>query len=193
MWRSEKEGAFHSTNKSFCRTSEGRFRQRWFRKSANQLFWDEDQSDLPPSLVGFVQIFPDKAAASLKCSVPVAYPMHVALLNFSQEYKKRLFKCWHSLVAFFFVGTEKSEGAREVDIWCLKISIWIFHVLDLGCCRINTDQLWSRGERLEDTYFEPAYVHGCTCSGMNMYGGISCSVKEQYETERFPYSCVLLF
>lgn len=55
-------------------------------------------------------------ATGLKGFVFFAYPVHVALLHFSKEYKKSLIQSRHCLVVLLLLETERSGGMREVDI-----------------------------------------------------------------------------
>lgn len=75
-------------------------------------------------MVRFVQVFSDKTATSLISSALVAYPAHVVLLNFSEEYKKKLIQSKQSLLEFLPVETDKSEGVREADIRWPRKSVY---------------------------------------------------------------------
>lgn len=72
-------------------------------------------TSLPASFVRFVQIFSEQTVTSLKSSALVAFPVHLVLLSFGKEYKKRLIQSGHSVVAFLPSKAVRREGRREAD------------------------------------------------------------------------------
>lgn len=61
-------------------------------------------------------LFSDETATNMKSHALAGYRVHVALLNFRNEYNKRLIKIGNCLVAFHQVETENIEGLWKVDI-----------------------------------------------------------------------------
>lgn len=105
----EKERVLHSTDTKFLRLMEGKVRQRVLQKSIHPMCWDEDFPYLLKSILGFVQVFSEEAATSLKGFKIVIYPVYVVLPFFGKEYKMRPVQGEYSLVAYVPVETGKSE------------------------------------------------------------------------------------
>lgn len=100
-----------------------------FRTFIDRVFWNEDSPDLPASIVGFIQTFSYKAVTSSKISALHACSVHVMLLNFRKEYKRRLVQNEHSLVTFVPDETENSESMTKADIGGLRKSLYCYSML----------------------------------------------------------------
>lgn len=72
------------------RTLEGRVCQRVLKISTDRALRKKTCLTCQDHSLSFSQIVPDKKGTSLKSFAFVSYPLQVALLNFSQVYKKRL-------------------------------------------------------------------------------------------------------
>lgn len=59
-----------------------------------------DDSEIPKSLLGLIQIYSDNRAASLKCSASVEYPFHVVRLNLNAKQGMNLVDYRHSFLEF---------------------------------------------------------------------------------------------
>lgn len=104
-----------SNGSELFRALEGRARRRVLQTSAARVFWNEDLPVLAMSLVGFLETFSDETATSLKVPAQVGYLVHMVVLNFSKEYKKRIIKDGQFLVTLRPFATNKSELMREAD------------------------------------------------------------------------------
>lgn len=85
------------------------------------LLWNENctvHTKDGTSFVGFIQIYTDKTAMTLKTNSLVAYPIHVTLLNFAGKFSGYVIDHGHTLVGFLPVGYQKmdSDCNEESDI-----------------------------------------------------------------------------
>lgn len=60
------------------------------------VFWAEHSEERPNPFVGYVQVFTNKIATTLKTTVLVAYPVHVVLLFFSVAFQRWIIENWHA-------------------------------------------------------------------------------------------------
>lgn len=75
------------------------WRKSLVQRSKNEdIFWTED--GMLRSFIGFIQLFSDKTAASLKANAFVAYPFHAVFLNVSAQYRRFLIGHGYTIVAF---------------------------------------------------------------------------------------------
>lgn len=99
----------------------------------DRVFCNYDTLDLTKSFVGSMHIFSDNATTSSKSLTIFLYPVHAVLLNFCEEYKKKLIQSTDSCVAFLPVENGKSKGVREADIYGPRESVngyFTFQILD---------------------------------------------------------------
>lgn len=99
------------------------------------------------SFIEIVQAFPDETKTSLKISALVAYTLHVLLLNFSKDYKKRLSLSEQSLVAFFRLKQKRRYLQRSKYWGVLGVSLWLFYFPGIGCWRIERVHVYNEEER----------------------------------------------
>lgn len=83
--------------------------------------WAEHENDEKACFSGMLQGYTDKTANTLKANATVAYPMHVALLNFTKEYFYYLVNHEHTSTVLLPLPTavqvdyEKSVDEENVD------------------------------------------------------------------------------
>ena len=70
------------------------------RSSDPNTFWVDTCTEGGASFVGFLQIYSDKTAMTLKSNAMVAYPVHVVFLNTTTSYRRWLIDNGHTIVAF---------------------------------------------------------------------------------------------
>lgn len=56
----------------------------------SDVLWNHDDSDLPRSFLGLIQIYSGQTATSLKCNELVACLVHVMWLNFTAKRRRCL-------------------------------------------------------------------------------------------------------
>lgn len=114
--KEEKERVLHPTDTNFVKMLEDRVDQVVLGTSINQVLWNEDPPDTPRTFAGFVRIFSENTATSLKGSALVSYQEHLVLFNIRKECSKRLLQRGYGLVSFLRVESEKIEGTRGAGI-----------------------------------------------------------------------------
>lgn len=80
----------YAIDMSFAGVFQDSARQRVVRTSADRLFFNRDTTDLTNSFAGFVQIFLNETATSLKSPTLVSYPVDVLFLNYRKDYVMKL-------------------------------------------------------------------------------------------------------
>lgn len=116
----KKGRALHAMDTRFSRTLKDRVRQRVLQTFADQIFLNEDSPVYPRAFVGFVQIFLDKRAKTVKYIRTFSLSVHVVLLNFSEDYEKKMINYGHSLVPSLQDEAEKRDGRKEANIGGLE-------------------------------------------------------------------------
>lgn len=79
------------------------------------MLWNDDSAAFPKSFVEFVKIFSDKTAASLRVSALVAYPVNIALLNYSEACKQWKVQSEHKWLCSQLNGQRNSK--IEITNW----------------------------------------------------------------------------
>ena len=82
-------------NEMYCKRRDG-----VIRSTSKSTYWVDSSVLGIPSFVGFVQIYSDKSAMTLKSNAMVVYPVHAVFLNTTAECRRRLIDGGHTLVGF---------------------------------------------------------------------------------------------
>lgn len=90
------------------------------KNSAERLvYWRTEESSEGPSFVGLGQLYSDKTQTSLKSSSTSLYPLHLTLLNFHEEDRKRIISSGESIVAFLpveYINPDSSSGEKNFRV-----------------------------------------------------------------------------
>lgn len=79
----------------------------------SDVLWYDCVSAIESSFVGLVQIYSDKSKTSLKESAFLFYPLHITLLNFSEEHRRKCIVNGSTFLAFLPVSFYKvREGVK---------------------------------------------------------------------------------
>lgn len=92
------------------------------------MIWNKDLPGSPISIVGFLQVFSDKMATSLKAPTLPTYEVYVVELRFSRAYHKRVFQSGHVLEAYLLVYTADGNCMRDADICGPRKSVYAYHM-----------------------------------------------------------------
>lgn len=55
--------------------------QRLFSNTGYNIVWNDDENDLPPSVLGFLNVFSKKPTSTLSSSAFISYPIYFVFLN----------------------------------------------------------------------------------------------------------------
>lgn len=80
------------------------------------VFWHDTDTSFESSFVGLVQIYSDKSQNSLKSSSFQFYPLHITLLNFSDEYRKKCIVAGKTFVAFLPVSFFRNQEGNNYNM-----------------------------------------------------------------------------
>ena len=82
-------------------------------REESHIRWRTASHEGESSFVGMVQLYSDKSKTSLKESAFQFYPLHLALLNFSNEYRRECVVNGRTFVAFLPLTFENDESMSE--------------------------------------------------------------------------------
>ena len=74
------------------------------------VFWKKIIPDGPDSFVGVGQFYSDKAAVSLKSNGFRFYPIHITLLNFTDELRRRLISSDATILGYLPVSYDVEDN-----------------------------------------------------------------------------------
>ena len=115
----------HPMSAKMFKVVEHEVKQR-IMKSGNNI-WNDHSNFYPRSFVGFLQVYSDKTATTLKANAMVAYPIHVVFLNCSASFRRFLINREYTLVGFLPVAGEttgiyENDGMEEDNFLTRNIS-----------------------------------------------------------------------
>ena len=90
------------------------------RCARSDVCWDTSRNNF----VGAVQLYSDKSSTSLGCNTMTFYPLHVTLLNFSNELRRRLIQAGDTKFAFLPVHLSKAGEKASSD---RRLSMKLLH------------------------------------------------------------------
>lgn len=79
------------------------------------VMWHDNENSAESSFAGMVQLYSDKSSTSLKQSSFQFYPMHVTLLNFSEQYRRKCIVHGMSVVAFLPVKFFSNDNGSLIE------------------------------------------------------------------------------
>lgn len=84
--------------------------------SEQKVIWHSDQNSTEKSFAGMIQLYSDKSQTSLKESSFQFYPIHLALLNYSEEYRRQCIVKGMTTVAFLPVKFYSIKENNKVEM-----------------------------------------------------------------------------
>ena len=121
------------------------------------VLWHDSITSLESSFVGLIQVYSDKSKTSLKESGFQFYPLHVTLLNFSEEYKRDCIVSGATFLAFLpvlfyrdvdgHIMEENVDRPQKLRLLHLAMDIVLTDICNLGYCGFSCKDSEGRRRR----------------------------------------------
>lgn len=111
-----EEGYSHPMMAELGKYGEKAVRDTVMSRSEQDIMWHDETNSTERSFAGMIQLYSDKSQTSLKESSFQFYPMHMTLLNFSEQDRRQNIVSGRTTIAFLPVKINRIENGKKVEV-----------------------------------------------------------------------------